>query len=100
MVSCIKSSHVSEQSLSSADIGSRFFPSNMLFPCLHRHPIGRVPIRILRNANYTSGHLAFILLKSCKVGSMRAAKPHWHTKSLRISVRDMSAHFFRSFHDS
>ncbi len=85
MINCIHGSHIGQQGLGRADIGSRFFSFDMLFPGLKGHSQCPVTLGIHTHTDDSSGNGSFKIISGCKKSGMRTAKSNRYTKTLRRS---------------
>src|SRR4029078_2918423 len=82
VINAVHRSNDRQQHLGSADFGCRFLATNVLFPCLQRHPICEIAVTVDRYADETTGHQALIFGARGDIGCVRSAITHWYTETL------------------
>ena len=84
-----------QEHLGGADVAGGFLAADVLLPRLQREPQGRPAGRVLGHAHQTAGHLAFEAVAGGKVGRVRTAISHRHTKALRAAHGHVRAELAR-----
>lgn len=81
----IKGSHVGEEGLGSADVGSGLLTTNVLLTGLEGKTVGRVALGILGDTDETAGHPALVFILAGKEGGVGTTIAEWNTEALRVS---------------
>ena len=87
----IEPGHHCQQHLRGTDIRGRFFPTDMLFPCLQRQPIGHLSVAVLTDTNKAARNGTLVFCQRCKESRMRTTITHWHPKALCRAKHDVSS---------
>ena len=93
MVNRVHRRHDGEKNLGRANIAGRFVAADVLLACLQRESVCRSAFGVVRNANKTSRHVAFVLIARGKIGGMWSTESERNTKPLRVPDGNVSAKF-------
>ena len=86
-----------EQNLRGADITGRFVAADVLLAGLQGEAIAGPAVGIVRNADETSRHVAFVFIARRKISGVRSAKAERNAETLRAADGDIGAEFARRF---
>ena len=84
-----------EKHLRRADVARRFVAADVLLARLQREAISRPSGGIVRNADQSSRHVAFVLIARRKIGGVRSAEAERNAETLRAADGDIGAEFAR-----
>ena len=86
-----------EQNLRGANVTRRFVAPNVLLARLQRESISGPSFRVVRNANQSSRHVAFVLIARRKKRGVRSAETERNSETLRTADCDIGTEFAGRF---
>eukprot|EP00128_Syssomonas_multiformis_P003625 Colp12_sorted_trinity150504_noHs@10374 len=92
VVDRVEGSHVGQQGLGRADVGGGLVAADVLLARLHRHAQRGLATRIHTHTDDASGHLTRVGGGGREETSVRTAKTHGHTESLRRTHCNVKTH--------
>ena len=100
MVDSVHGAHVSQQSLSCADVASGLFTTNVLLAGLKSQTSCIVTQSVLGKTNETTGNLTLVLFAAGKERCVGATEAEWNTESLSVSEGYVCAKLARGSENS
>ena len=97
MINGIHRGHDGEQDLRRADVTRRLVAPDVLLARLQREAISGPPVGIVRNADESSRHVAFVLIARREISRVRSAEAKRNAETLRAADGDIGAEFARRF---
>src|SRR2546423_10275132 len=86
-----------EQNLRGTNVTRRFVAADMLLARLQREAVSRTTFGIVRNADESPWHVAFVLLSRGKKRGVRSTETEWNAETLCAPDRNIGAEFTWGF---
>src|SRR5207237_6788802 len=87
----------SEENLGGANVTCRFVAADVLLARLQRQSVRGPAFGIVRNADQSTRHVAFVLIARRKISGVGSAETERNTETLRVSDRSVGAELTRRF---